>query len=150
MMVNTKNILLGTTYFLLSIVLTGYFIAYKYWLYPSVNAMLISGTIASSKWALQLVAALPWLDKDKWIFIRRLGMVCLIGSSLLYTYNLMNYLPLHFSGFTQFMVAICIAVITMIGLYYYVVKKTKLSLNWFWGWLACLFIAIILQFTIVF
>lgn len=149
-MANTRNILLASIYFLLSTALTGFFIIYKYWLYPSVNAMIISGLIAGTKWGLQLAAAGIWLGKEKWIFIKRLGLVCLIGSCLLYTYNLMSYLPLPFSGFTQFIVAIAIAVISMMFFYYRAVKRTGLPLRWFMSWLICLVIAIVLQITIVF
>ena len=112
--------------------------------------MIISGLIASTKWALQLTAAGIWLGKEKWIFIKRLGLVCLTGSCLLYTYNLMSYLPLPFSGFTQFIVAITIAVITMAFFYYRAVKRVGLPLKWFIGWLICLVIAIVLQITVVF
>jgi hypothetical protein len=149
-MSNTKNILLAFIYFLLSTVLTGFFIIYKYWLYPSVNAMVISGLIAGAKWMLQLAAAGIWLGKEKWIFIKQLGLICLIGSCLLYTYNLMSYLPIPFSSFTQFIVAIAIAVITMTFLYYWAVKRVRLPLKWFIGWIICLVIAIVLQITIVF
>lgn len=149
-MSNTKNILLAIVYFSLSIVLTGIFIANKFWLYPSVNAMCISGVIAGSKWAIQLVAAWIWLDKEKWIFIRRLGMVCLIGCCLLYTYNLIGFLALPFSGFNQFILAIAIAVGVMIAFYYRAVKKSNLSIKWFLAWVVCLAIAIGLQIKIVF
>ena len=149
-MSSTKNILLTITYFLLSAVLTGYFIATKYWLYPSVDTMVVSGSIAASKWALQLFAALFWLGKEKWVFIKRMGFVCLIGSCLLFTYNLMGFLSLNFSGFAQFGTAIAISVVAMIAFYYNAVKKSNLSIKWFLGWLICLIIAILLQLTIVF
>ncbi len=149
-MSNTRNILLSITYFSLSAALTALFIGNKYWLYPSVNAMVISGAIASAKWTLQLLAAWLWLGKEKWLFIKHLGLVCLMGSTLLFTYNLMSYLPLPLAGFTQFIIAIVIAVITMIVLYYKAIRKSNLSINWFWGWITCLIIAIVLQLTIVF
>ncbi len=112
--------------------------------------MVISGLIAAAKWALQLAAAVLWLGKEKWTFIKRLGLVCLIGSSLLYTYNLMSYLPIPFSGFTQFIVAISISVITMAIFYYKAVRKSQLPIKWFLGWIICLAVAIFLQNTIVF
>jgi len=68
----------------------------------------------------------------------------------LFTYNLMYYLPLPSSGISQFIIALGITVTTMIFFYYRAVKVTGLPLKWFFGWLICLAIAIILQITIVF
>ncbi len=149
-MSNTKNILLVIIYFSLSTVLTGIFIVNKVWLYPDIHAMFISGLIAGSKWAIQLVAAWFWLGKEKWIFTKRLGLVCLIGSCLLFNYNLMGLLSLPISGFNQFILAIAIAVCFMIVLYYRAVKKSNLSIKWFMAWIICLAIAIVLQITVVF
>lgn len=150
MFVFNKNIASAIICFLLSAVLTGLFIAYKFWLYSGSKAMMLSGGIAAANWVIQIIAAILFLGKEKWIFIRRLGGICLVGTLLLFTYNLMNFLPLPLGGFTQFIFAIGIAVAVMTVLYYRAVKKSNLSARWFLLWLGCLAIAIFLQLMVVF
>lgn len=145
-----KNIIKAALYFLLSVILTGIFINQKFWLYSSVNAMIVSGSIAGTKWLIQIVAALVFLNKRKWEFIRRIGFVCFIGSVVLFVYYIFNFLPLPFGGFSQFVLAIALAVLVMIFGYYQAVKKTGLSVKWFWAWMFCLVIAIFLQVMVVF
>ncbi|MNK43396.1 hypothetical protein D3C87_620990 [compost metagenome] len=137
-------------YFLFSVVLTGIFINQKFWLYSSVNAMIISGSIAGTKWLIQIIAALVFLKDKKWDFIHRIGFVCFMGSVVLFVYYVFNFLPFPFGGFSQFVLAIALAVLVMIFGYYQAVKKTGLSAKWFWAWMLCLAIAIFLQVTVVF
>ena len=144
-----SNIIMAAVYFALSLIISAWFIATKFWLYASVSAMIISGTIAGAKWLIQLVAAFVLLKQRRWHFIRRIGFVCFAGSCLLLTYNLMFYLPLQLSGITGFVLSLIIAVIAMIILYYRAVRQTRLPFIWFAGWLACLAVAITLQLTIV-
>lgn len=110
--------------------------------------MILSGTIAGAKWLLQIIAAFIFLKEKKWEFIGRIAFVCFIGSCVLFTYNIMNYLPLSLGGFSQFLFAISLSVITMIFLYYRAVRKTAISMMWFWGWIVSLAIAILLQVTL--
>lgn len=136
--------------FILSAVLTGIFITNKFWLYSSVNAMILSGCIAATKWIVQIVLALVSLREKKWLFISRIATVCLTGSIALFVYYLPAIIPVPVSGFTLFSSSIALSVVIMIWLYYKAVVKTNLSLKWFGMWLACLAIAITLQLTVVF
>jgi len=145
-----NNIIRAIGYFLLSAVLTGIFIANKFWLYSSVNAMMLSGAIAGCKWLMQIIAALIFLKQKKWEFIRRIGFVCFIGSCVLFIYNILFYLPLPMGGFSLFVVSIGLSVLVMIAMYYNAVRKTGLSLKWYLLWLACLAVAVFLQIKVVF
>lgn len=149
-MSNKKTIFLAIVYFLLSAALAGIFIANKFWLYNNINAMIFSGTIAGGKWLLQIIAAYIFLKEKKWEFIKRIGFVCFIGSLILFVYYIFNFFPLPIDGFSQFIVSIGLSVLAMIMMYYRTVKKTGLSIKWFWGWMICLVIAISLQLNIVF
>lgn len=146
----SKNAVFAVSYFLLATLLTGIFLTDKFWLYSNTGAMIASGSIAAAKWLIQIGAALILLNHEKWEFIKRIARVSFIGSCILFCYNLMGFLPLPLSGFSQFVAAIGLAVMVMIFLYYKAVKKTGLTLEWFWGWLICLIIAIILQLTCIF
>lgn len=145
-----NNIIKAALYFILSVLLTGIFINQKFWLYSSVNAMLLSSSIAASKWMIQIVVALLFLKEKKWAFIRRISFVCFIGSAILFVYYILDFSPLPIGGFSQFILSIGLSVLVMIFLYYKAVKKTRLSLKWFWSWMLCLFIAVFLQTTVVF
>ena len=74
-----KNIFLSATYFLLSIVITWWFIAQAELLYVSQQLMLLSCSIAGAKWAIQIVAALLLLNQKKWMFIEGISFVCFVG-----------------------------------------------------------------------
>ncbi|MEO7045621.1 MAG: hypothetical protein ABI091_09975 [Ferruginibacter sp.] len=150
MTAQNKNILLSFVYFLLATVVTGIFIANKFWLYSSVNAMILSGCVAGVKWLIQIVAAFVLLKELKWVFIRRIAFVCFIGSVILFVYYIFNFLPLPLGGFSQFILSIGLSVLVMIAMYYRAVKKTGLSIAWFLGWILCLIIAITLQVFVVF
>lgn len=145
-----KNITWAVVYFILATVLTGIFIANKFWFYNSVNQMILSGTIAGAKWLIQIIAALIFLKEKKWEFIKRIGFVCFIGSCLLFLYNILWYLPLPFGGFSLFVLSILLSVLVMIMMYYRAVQKTRLPLKWFLLWLVCLSVAVFLQVKVVF
>ena len=145
-----SNIIWAILWFILSTILTGIFIGNKFWLYDSVNSMILSGVIAGDKWLIQIIAALLFLKELKWEFINRIGFVCFVGSCVLFVYNLLYYVPLPLGGFSLFILSIALSVLVMIWMYYNTVKKTGISVKWFWGWMSCLVIAIVLQITVVF
>lgn len=78
-----KDISLTFLYFLLSTLITGWFIGEKYALYENTQQMILSGSIAGAKWEIQILAALFFFGKKKFEFIRRISFVCFIGSALL-------------------------------------------------------------------
>ncbi len=145
-----KDAAFAVLYFLLATLISAMFIASNYWLYRNDNAMILSGNIAGAKWLIQIVAALFLLKELKWIFIRRIGFVCFIGSVVLLVYYILNFLPLPLGTFSIFIFSIGLSVLVMIGMYYNAVKKTGLSIAWFLGWIVCLAIAILLQMFVVF
>jgi hypothetical protein len=110
--------------------------------------MLLSCSIAGGKWALQIGAALLLLREKRWVFIRRLGEVCLAGSVVLLPYC---FAPVQEAlGLNGFLASLIAAVVLMVGLYWRAVRCSELLPLWFWGWMACLAIAVTLQLTIVF
>ena len=142
-----NNKTLAVTYFLLSTIITWWFIKQAELLYFSKATMFLSCNIAGAKWAIQILAGWFFLQEQKWIFIRKIGFTCFIGSCIL--------LPCCLFYTTQlvdkfFLWSIVAAVFTMIPLYYYSVKKTGISIKWFWGWMSCLVIAVSLQLFVVF
>lgn len=141
-----RSIALATIYFLFAAILTLWFIARKFWLYDSVELMGLSGSIAGAKWAIQVIAALFLLKNQRWLFIKRTGLVALIGSAALMIYYV---LPNNW-GFGTLAVSVAFSVLIMIGLYYRAVKQSGISIAWFWGWIICLATAITLQLTVVF
>ena len=145
-----KNIFLSVLYFFLATVLSGVFINNNLSLYSSVNAMLLSGSIAGAKWMIQILAALFLLKELKWIFIRRIGFICFIGSAILFVYYIIDFLKLPLAGISPFIISIGLSVLVMIIMYYAAVKKTGISIAWFLGWILCLAIAILLQVYVVF
>lgn len=149
-----KQALLAGLYFLLATIITWYFIEGGSFIYQNDDAlMLLSMSIAGGKWTLQiLVAYLKLAGEQKWIFIKRLGLVSLIGSLVLLPYALFGPM-LAFQvvagrpGFYGLLIA---SVLSMIPLYYRAVRKSNLGVMWFWSWMVCLAIAITLQVTVVF
>jgi len=147
-MIDTKNSLLIFFYFTLSTLLTWWFIVVSP-LYIDVEQMLWSCGIAGGKWMIQLVAAVVLLKEKKWDFIRRIGLVCLVGSFILLPFCFAASQNLADS--THFFIGSLIAAVcVMIYLYYRAVQQTMISLFWWFGWLICLAIAISLQLTLVF
>lgn len=141
-----RSIALATLYFLFASILTSWFIARKFWLYDTVGLMGLSVSIAGAKWVIQLIAALILLKEQRWIFIKRIGLVALIGSAALMIYYI---LPISW-GFSTLIISVAFSALIMTGLYYRAVRQSGLSIRWFWSWITCLVIAILLQLTMVF
>jgi hypothetical protein len=141
-----RSIALAILYFLFGTIITTWFIARKSWLYDSAELMILSGSIAGAKWAIQLLAALILLRAQRWPFIKNIGFVCLIGSAALLIYY---FLPVSW-GFSSLVISVAFSVLIMIFLYYRAVKQSALPVYWFWSWVACLMLAIALQLTVVF
>ncbi len=142
-----KNIFLASLYFLLSTIITWWFIQEGKFLYFSTEKMLLSCTIAGAKWGIQITAALFYLKDKKWEFIKRIAFVCLVGSCILLPYCLFGFIQTINKSFLFSLMA---AVIVMIALYYKSVLLLQVSTKWFWGWVGCLAIAISLQLFVVF
>lgn len=142
-----KNCLIALLLFGLSAIITWYFIQTGKALYISQRQMILSCGIAAAKWAIQLIAALLFLENKKWVFIQQIAFTCFLGSLILLPYCL-------FDGIRQttnsFLASLIIAVLLMIISYYRAVRKTRLSIKWFLGWIICLAIAILLQLFWVF
>lgn len=88
------------------------------------------------------------LRNERWAFIRRLGAVCLAGSVVLLPYCFASMREML--GSSGFLASIIAAVALMIALYWRAVWRSGLHPRWFWGWIACLAIAVTLQVTVVF
>ncbi len=142
-----KNSVLAFLYFLLSTIITWWFIQQGELLYFSKNKMLLSCIIAGAKWSIQIGAALLFLNEKKWEFVKLIGFTCFIGSCILLPYCLFSFVRL---APYSFLISLLIAVLLMIVTYYKVVNQLLLSLKWFWGWMLCLIIAISLQLFVVF
>lgn len=141
-----RSIALAALYFIFATMLTCWFIARKFWLYDTVGLMGLSGAIAGAKWAIQIIAALILLKEQRWIFIKRMGLVALIGSAALMVYYV---LPVSW-GFSTLVISVALSVLIMIGLYYRIVKQSGISIAWFYSWIICLALAVTLQLTVVF
>ncbi len=142
-----KNSVLAFLYFLLSTIITWWFIQQGELLYFSKNKMLLSCIIAGAKWSIQIGAALLFLNEKKWEFVKLIGFTCFIGSCILLPYCLFSFVRL---APYSFLISLLIAVLLMIVTYYKVVNQLLLSTKWFWGWMFCLSIAISLQLFVVF
>lgn len=145
----TRDAVLAALFFVLSTGLTWYFIQDNGERYDGTGRMFLSCGIAGAKWAVQLLAAFRLLPAErKWLYMRRLGTVCLIGSLLLLPYC---FLPVRMLlGTEGFYGSLALSVLIMIPLYYRAVRKTGLPLKWFGGWMACLALAITLQLLFAF
>ncbi len=142
-----KNIPITIIYFLLSTIITWWFIQEGKFLYISPDKMLLSCTIAGAKWGIQIIAALLYLKDKKWEFIKRIAFVCFVGSCILLPYCLFGFIQTLDKSFLFSLIA---AVLVMIALYYKSVLQLQVSTKWFWGWVGCLAIAISLQLFVVF
>lgn len=145
--VDFTNFLLAGLYFILSAIITWWFIYQGRLLYFSPEKMILSCAIAGTKWGIQIVMAILFLHEAKWIFIKRIGLTCFVGSCLLIPYSLADFIQ---AIPNSFLMSLIIAVVAMVGMYYRSVKNTQLSSLWFWGWIVCLAIAISLQVFVVF
>lgn len=142
----SRSLALAALYFLFATILTSWFIARKFWLYESVELMALSASIAGVKWAIQIIAALILLKEQRWVFIKNIGLVALIGSIALFLYYI---LPARW-GFGTLAGPVVFSIVIMMVLYYRMVKQMELSLYWFWSWIISLILAVLLQLTLVF
>ena len=143
-----QHILWFFIYFALSTLLTWLFVVVSP-LYISTEQLVLSTAIAGGKWATQITLALLLLKKKKFAFIRNIGFVCFVGSSILIPYILLSYWGIA-NNANFFIGSLGVSVLTMILLYYRAVQKTAVPLRWWFFWLGCLAIAISLQLTVVF
>jgi hypothetical protein len=147
-MINSKKIVLALFYFFLSTAITWWFVDVCP-LYTSMQQKLLSTGIAGAKWGLQIVASYFFLADKKWHFLKNVSATCLAGSLILLPYAIAATVS-NINGATFFVGSLLIAVAVMIVLYFLNVQKLALPKKWFWGWIACLAIAITLQITVVF
>jgi hypothetical protein len=145
---NSKTVYTAIIYFLLSTLITWWFVAVCP-LYSGLQQKLLSTGIAGAKWSLQIIAAYFFLADKKWGFIKNIGRSCLVGSVILLPYAVLASFS-NYNSATFFVISLLIAVMAMIVLYFLNVKNTEVSIKWFWGWIICLAIAITLQLTVVF
>lgn len=129
--------------FALSILITGLFIR-AYGGYVSLESMLLSGSIASAKWAIQMIAGLCLLDEKRWLYIRELAAACLIGSLTLLPYAFFSGGPTFFFGSLLFCILTMGLVICL--------RLSRIGLSWHWQvlWFILLACAVSLQLTVVF
>ena len=143
-----QNLFAGFIYFISSFLLTGWFILESP-LYISNKQMFLSASIAGGKWLIQILSALAKKKSKSFVFIREIGLVCLIGSVALLPYCFSSLL--NFSNHSVFfLVSLIIAVFLMIPLYYFAVKRTGFHISWWVGWMFCLVVAVSSQLTFVF
>ena len=145
--VNEREILWAVFFFAASTIITWWFIDKGKTLYFSQDKMLLSCAIAGAKWGIQIAAAFLFLADKKWLFIKRIGFTCFVGSCILLPYCFFDNVR---SIDKSFLASLIIAVLIMIVMYYKAVLQTAISAKWFWGWIACLAIAISLQLFVVF
>lgn len=129
--------------FVLSTVLTAFFIrAYRGYISPEI--MVLSGSIAGGKWAIQLVLGWCLLGDKRWAYISQLATVCLLGSVVLVPFAI-------FSGGAPSFFGSLIACIIVMGLNI-LRRLPRIGLSWRWPalWFALLAIAVTLQLTVVF
>lgn len=144
----SRNFQLFILFFFLSAIITWLFIILCP-VYVSTRQMLLSTAIAGGKWMIQIILGLALLKDKSFIFLKKIGFVCLTGSVILIPYIISATLKISNSS-AFFFGSLIAAVIAMIILYFKAVNQTKISIKWWWFWLICLAIAIFLQLTIVF
>jgi hypothetical protein len=108
--------------------------------------MLASCSIAGAKWGIQIAAALLFLKEQRWAFIKAIAFTCFVGSCILLPYCFFENIR---SIEKTFLYSLIVAVLVMIVLYYNAAKATGVGVKWFWGWIACLATAIILQLFVI-
>jgi hypothetical protein len=146
---NARNIVQAVVFFFLSTVITWYFIECGSSLYHfDESKMVLSCAIAGGKWAIQILAALLLLKEKRWVFIRNIAFTCFIGSCVLLPFcitSIRNLLPQN-----GFLLSLIASVCTMLIFYYNSVRSAGIPIHWFFLWLCCLAVAILLQLTVVF
>jgi hypothetical protein len=143
-----KNIQLAGSYFLISTIITGGFIAVAP-LYDNLGQQLLSSAIAGAKWMIQLVFAIIFLQGKRWNFMKNIGFTCLLGSLILLPYTISSLLG-QYNDIEFFLGSLIISVGVMIFSYYRSVKKSGVPNLWWAAWMLCLIIAIIAQLKVVF
>jgi len=109
----------------------------------------LSNVIAGSKWTIQIIAAFIFLRDQRWIFIKNIGLVYLIGSCLLLPYIFLSYLGIN-NDASFFNLSQLLSMMIMIFYYYRAVELSQLEITWWLTWLACQIIALFMQITLVF
>ena len=129
--------------FFLSTAFTLAFIV-RYDHYPSPAIMVLSGTIASAKWLIQIVVGYINLREKRWIYIRQLASTCLTGSTVL--------LPFAFFGGSAgfFFGSLVAAILIMAVDIFRRLTLSRFPIKWFLLWLGLLGVAVTLQVTVVF
>lgn len=129
--------------FALSTLFTALFIR-AYEGYVSQESMVLSGSIASGKWAIQIVAGALLLGEKRWIYISQLAATCLIGSLTLLPYAILSGGAGFFFGSLGAAILAMSLVISM--------RLSRIGLSWGWIalWFLLLGIAVSLQLTVVF
>ena len=143
-----KKIAIAIIYFFLSTLITWWFIEASP-LYSNMQQKLLSCGIAGAKWSIQIGAALILLKENKWHFIKNIAVTCLTGSLILLPYTVCSKLW-GMNGNDFFVASLVLAVAVMIFFYAVAVKNAGVKMGWWFGWLACLMIAVMLQLTVVF
>ncbi|MEI7803657.1 MAG: hypothetical protein WCI97_13465 [Bacteroidota bacterium] len=118
-------------------------------LYSSNEQMFLSTSIAGAKWAIQIAAALIFLKEKSFLFLRKIGFVCFVGSCCLIPFTVLVNTGIG-DATVFFVCSLLLTVTVMIVLYYRAVNQIGISLFWWLGWLGCLAVAIALQLTVVF
>jgi len=145
---NRNNIKFAAFYFLLSTLITWWFIEASP-LYSSTSQKLLSCAIAGAKWNIQILAAMVFLQEKKWVFLRNIGFTCLVGSLILLPYSIGSFISKDNDG-SFFIISLIVSVFAMVFSYYISVKKSEVGTHWFAGWLFCLAVAITLQLKVIF
>jgi hypothetical protein len=96
---------------------------------------------------MQIIAAIIILKEKKLMFLKKISLTCLAGSVILLPYVLSNA---NIKSEKLFLASVITSVLFIIIGYYRSVKNVGVNINWYYGWLVCLGIAILLQLTIVF
>ena len=129
--------------FLLSTLLTAAFIL-RYGHYPSGGIMLLSGSVAGGKWAIQIVLGYLLLGPQRWLYLSQLGTTCAIGSFILLPYAIVGGGPSFFFG------SLVAAVLVMALDFFIRIRRNQFPIRWYFLWLGLLAIAVTLQLTVVF
>jgi hypothetical protein len=129
--------------FALSTVITALFIR-AYEGYVPHESMLLSGSIASGKWAIQIINGMLLLGEKRWLYISELATTCLIGSLTLLPYAIFSGGPEFFFG------SLGVSILTMGVVICWRLSHIWLSWHWKALWFILLACAVTLQLTVVF
>ena len=144
----SRDVLLFFFYFLLSTLFIWWFVVLSP-TYVSSEQMILSTSIVGGKWMIQIIAAFLFMKDKAVTFVKNIGLVCFIGSSILLP-NVISALTGFNNDSIFFFISLVLSVITMIILYRNAVVKSEIAMGWWYFWLFCLAIAISLQLTVVF